>query len=115
MVTTDSAVSILPNYLYTLIFATIWATFPVSKGKTLKLCHSLQYACWRRGGEERGEQSDCNGLGGSIWKILQAGRVGVPEDIAELTVFLLDRRASFITGQAFVADGGMTKKMIYAE
>ncbi len=45
-----------------------------------------------------------------------AGRVGQPRDIAEMVVFLLDRgRAGFITGANFVVDGGMTRKMIYAE
>lgn len=44
-----------------------------------------------------------------------AGRVGMPEDIASMTAFLLSPEASFITGQAFVVDGGMTKKMIYEE
>jgi len=34
------------------------------------------------------------------------GRIGQPEDIAELAHFLLSERASFITGQTFVADGG---------
>lgn len=45
-----------------------------------------------------------------------AGRVGKPEDIAELCLFLADSdRSGFITGQNFVADGGMTRKMIYEE
>ena len=43
------------------------------------------------------------------------GRVGLPEDIAHAAAFLLSPAAAFITGQAFVVDGGMTKKMIYAE
>lgn len=43
------------------------------------------------------------------------GRVGTPEDIAEAVLYLLDDRAGFITGQNLVIDGGMTKKMIYAE
>ncbi len=43
------------------------------------------------------------------------GRVGRPEDIAHITAFLLSPEASFITGQADVVDGGMTKKMIYEE
>ncbi|WP_346356061.1 SDR family oxidoreductase [Azotosporobacter soli] len=43
------------------------------------------------------------------------GRVGMPEDIAELTAFLLSNESGFISGQNIVADGGMTKKMIYHE
>jgi NAD(P)-dependent dehydrogenase (short-subunit alcohol dehydrogenase family) len=42
-----------------------------------------------------------------------AGRVGKPEDIAEMVMYLCSPAASFITGQTFVIDGGMTKKMIY--
>lgn len=44
-----------------------------------------------------------------------AGRVGRPEDIAALTSFLLGPQSGFITGAEFVVDGGMTRKMIYAE
>lgn len=42
-----------------------------------------------------------------------AGRVGKPEDIANMVLFLLNPENDFITGQNFVIDGGMTKKMIY--
>jgi NAD(P)-dependent dehydrogenase (short-subunit alcohol dehydrogenase family) len=42
-----------------------------------------------------------------------AGRAGRPEDVGELVAFLISDRAGFITGQNFVADGGMTRKMIY--
>ncbi|HON10603.1 MAG TPA: SDR family oxidoreductase [Chitinispirillaceae bacterium] len=41
------------------------------------------------------------------------GRVGNPLDIANMVNFLIDPDNSFITGQNFVVDGGMTKKMIY--
>lgn len=44
-----------------------------------------------------------------------AGRVGTPQDIAALAAFLISENARFITGQNFVVDGGMTKKMIYVE
>jgi NAD(P)-dependent dehydrogenase (short-subunit alcohol dehydrogenase family) len=44
-----------------------------------------------------------------------AGRVGKPEDVARLALFLADTGNDFITGQNFVIDGGMTRKMIYAE
>jgi 3-oxoacyl-[acyl-carrier protein] reductase len=33
-------------------------------------------------------------------------RLGRPEDIAEAIVFLLSDKASFVSGQTFVADGG---------
>ena len=41
------------------------------------------------------------------------GRVGRPEDIAEMAMYLCSGKAGFITGQNIVIDGGMTKKMIY--
>lgn len=43
------------------------------------------------------------------------GRVGKPEDIAALTSFLISEAAGFISGQNFIVDGGMTRKMIYNE
>ena len=41
------------------------------------------------------------------------GRVGTPEDIGALAVYLLSTQSSFVTGQHFVVDGGMTVKMQY--
>lgn len=43
------------------------------------------------------------------------GRIGTPDDIAAMAAYLLSDRAGFITGQDFVIDGGMTKKMIYTD
>lgn len=43
------------------------------------------------------------------------GRVGTTEDIAALVAFLLSDQAGFITGQTFIADGGMTRKLIYVD
>ncbi|KAB2888338.1 MAG: SDR family oxidoreductase, partial [Kofleriaceae bacterium] len=43
-----------------------------------------------------------------------AGRVGRPEDVAGLAVYLASSDATFVTGQVFVIDGGMTTRMIYA-
>lgn len=42
-----------------------------------------------------------------------AKRVGVPEDIANIILFLASDKASFITGQTITVDGGMSKQMIY--
>jgi len=44
-----------------------------------------------------------------------AGRVGKPEDVASLAAYLVSDEAGFITGQNFIVDGGMTRKMIYVE
>ncbi|KPB39573.1 SDR family oxidoreductase [Pseudomonas savastanoi pv. phaseolicola] len=44
-----------------------------------------------------------------------AGRVGTVEDVAAMVAWLLSRNAGFVTGQEFVFDGGMTRKMVYAE
>ena len=41
------------------------------------------------------------------------GRVGRTEDVAQLVAFLLSDAAGFVTGQNYVLDGGMTRKMIY--
>ncbi|HEX8584135.1 MAG TPA: SDR family oxidoreductase, partial [Allosphingosinicella sp.] len=44
-----------------------------------------------------------------------AGRVGRPEDVAALVAWLCGPESGFVTGAEFVTDGGMTRKMIYAE
>jgi NAD(P)-dependent dehydrogenase (short-subunit alcohol dehydrogenase family) len=38
------------------------------------------------------------------------GRLGQPNEIAEVVSFLLSHRASFITGQILCADGGFTAR-----
>jgi NAD(P)-dependent dehydrogenase (short-subunit alcohol dehydrogenase family) len=43
------------------------------------------------------------------------GRVGLPGDIAAMVAFLICDWSGFVTGQNFVVDGGMTRKMIYVE
>ena len=44
-----------------------------------------------------------------------AGRVGRPEDVASLVAWLVGPESGFVTGSEFLIDGGMTRKMIYAE
>ena len=42
-------------------------------------------------------------------------RVGKPEDIARMCLFLCEENNDFINGENITIDGGMTKKMIYIE
>lgn len=42
-----------------------------------------------------------------------AGRIGSPDDIASMALFLCSDEAGFITGENIVIDGGMTRQMIY--
>ena len=42
-----------------------------------------------------------------------SGRVGKPEDIARLALFLTQTENDFINGENLTVDGGMTKQMIY--
>lgn len=42
-----------------------------------------------------------------------AGRVGCPDDIASMVLFLCSKEAGFITGENIAIDGGMSKLMIY--
>ena len=41
------------------------------------------------------------------------GRIGTPDDIASMVLFLSSDEAGFITGENIVIDGGMTRQMIY--
>ena len=42
-----------------------------------------------------------------------AGRVGKPQDIANMVLYLCSEDAGFMDGQNIVVDGGMTRRMIY--
>lgn len=44
---------------------------------------------------------------------IPVGRVGKPNDISQIILFLCSTSSSFISGETFVVDGGMSKRMIY--
>jgi len=47
-------------------------------------------------------------------KIAPVGRIGQPEDIAGVALFLASDESAFVTGAAYVADGGLTAGMTKA-
>jgi 3-oxoacyl-[acyl-carrier protein] reductase len=48
-------------------------------------------------------------LRAEVEKSQPLGRIGRPEDVADLAVFLASERASFITGAAVTVDGGASR------
>ena len=94
-------------------------SYSASKGGLVALTHALAISlapdvrvnCVSPGWIET---KDYAGLRRKDHRQHPAGRVGKPEDVAELVGWLLDaERSGFVTGANFVIDGGMTRKMIY--
>lgn len=95
--------------------------YAASKGGILSLTHALSASL----GPDRItvnaicpgwiETGDYSGLSAADHGQHPAGRVGRPEDISLACLYLTDPRNDFVTGTHMTVDGGMTKKMIYAE
>ncbi len=95
-------------------------SYAASKGGLLALTHALAISlgpdvrvnCISAGWIETQEQAKHSDADKAQHPV---GRVGAPHDIAALVEFLCFGDSGFITGQNFVVDGGMTKKMIYLD
>lgn len=95
--------------------------YAASKGGIVSLTHALAISlskynitvnCISPGWIETG---DYEALSSTDHSQHPSGRVGSPNDIAQMCLFLSQPHNNFINGQNFVVDGGMTKKMIYEE
>jgi len=95
--------------------------YAASKGGIVSLTHALAVSlgkynitvnCVSPGWIETGDYSK---LTESDHMQHPAGRVGTPEDIARVCMFICQPENNFIDAQNIIVDGGMTKKMIYEE
>jgi NAD(P)-dependent dehydrogenase (short-subunit alcohol dehydrogenase family) len=92
--------------------------YAATKGGVVSMTHSMAHSLGpniRVNCISPGWIDDWSNLSTGDHEQHMVGRVGKPEDVAEMVYFLSnDKKSGFITGQNFVIDGGMTKKMIYA-
>ncbi len=100
--------------------------YSASKGGTLALTHALAMSLGPEirvnsvspgwidvsGYQKTGKRRQQN-LSEADHKQHPSGRVGIPHDISAMVEFLISENAKFITGQDYIVDGGMTRKMIY--
>lgn len=102
--------------------------YAASKGGLIALTHALAMSlgpdvransicpgwidvrAWQAGGPSEPEPLSATDHGQH-----PSGRVGTPQDIAAMVAYLVSPEARFVTGQNFVVDGGMTRKMIYED
>lgn len=93
--------------------------YSASKGAIASLTHALMASlapkritvnCISPGWIENGDYSALREVDHDFHP---SGRVGRPEDIASMCLFLASPAADFINGENIVIDGGVTRKMIY--
>jgi meso-butanediol dehydrogenase/(S,S)-butanediol dehydrogenase/diacetyl reductase len=56
-------------------------------------------------------QQDSETAWENLYKMHPAGRIGEPEDVGKLAVYLASDDSTFVTGQVIVIDGGRTSKL----
>jgi NAD(P)-dependent dehydrogenase (short-subunit alcohol dehydrogenase family) len=90
--------------------------YAASKGALVALTHAMAISLGpkiRVNAIAPGWISDGEGLHAADHAQHPVGRVGQPQDIAAAVLYLAE--AGFVTGQVLTVDGGMTRKMIYAD
>jgi NAD(P)-dependent dehydrogenase (short-subunit alcohol dehydrogenase family) len=71
--------------------------------------HNIQVNCVRPGFILTGMTAGSLGtpeIRAASEKIIPAGRIGLPEDVASVVLFLLSRASDYVTGTGIFVDGG---------
>lgn len=95
--------------------------YAASKGAIVSLTHALMMSLAPLGITVNAvspgwiECYDTNSIRDIDREFHPSGRVGRPEDIASIVMYLAAPESDFINGQNIVVDGGVTRKMIYPE
>ena len=95
--------------------------YAASKGAILALTHAMAVSLGKEGIRVNSispgwiETNNYDALTTRDHEQHPVGRVGNPEDVARACLYLTHPDNSFITGTDIVLDGGMTRKMIYAD
>ncbi|MBR1943086.1 SDR family oxidoreductase [bacterium] len=94
-----------------------WESYAAAKGGIVALTHAMAVTLKGKARVNCISPGWIDNLNSELSKedILQhpANRVGEPNDIANMVLFLCSDKAKFITGENITIDGGMSKLMIY--
>lgn len=94
--------------------------YSASKGGIVALGHALAISggpeirvnCISPGWIHKGDPAELRAIDHAQHPV---GRVGKGSDVASLAAYLISEEAAFITGQNFIVDGGMTRKLGYLD
>lgn len=87
----------------TRVLATEWAKYGITVNSIAPTVFRSKLTAWMYGDDELGQATKARSL-----SRIPLGRLGEPEDLVGMTIYLLAPASSFCTGQIMYVDGGFT-------